>query len=91
MATDQFLLGDRVMVAPVLDKDVTPRNVWLPPGRSTNWLAGQTRRFGLWSAGSVSVDGVRVVLQPCAVAAEDRRAAMMSASIPLDAINIACE
>jgi len=38
---DQFLLGDRVMVAPVLEKGAVQRKVWLPPGAWTHWLTGQ--------------------------------------------------
>src|SRR2546423_792149 len=30
--TDQFLLGDRILVAPVLEKDACRRAVMLPPG-----------------------------------------------------------
>jgi len=46
MATDQFLLGDRLMVAPVLEKGATRRKVWLPPGTWTNWLTGQVHTGG---------------------------------------------
>jgi alpha-glucosidase len=31
--TDQYLLGDRILVAPVLDEGATSREVQLPPGR----------------------------------------------------------
>ncbi len=41
VARDQFLLGDRVLVAPVLEKAVTRRELWLPPGKWTHWLTGQ--------------------------------------------------
>jgi alpha-glucosidase len=37
---DQFLLGDRVLVAPVLEKGAVQRQVWLPPGTWTHWLTG---------------------------------------------------
>lgn len=46
MATDQFLLGDRLMVAPVLEKGATRRRAWLPPGTWTNWLTGQVHAGG---------------------------------------------
>jgi alpha-glucosidase len=38
---DQFLLGDRVMAAPVLEKGVAHRDVWLPAGSWTHWLTGR--------------------------------------------------
>jgi hypothetical protein len=43
---DQFMLGDRLMVAPVLEQGVTRRRVWLPPGTWTHWLTGQTYAGG---------------------------------------------
>ena len=39
--SDQFLLGDRVLVAPVLTRGATSRTVWLPPGTWTHWLTSQ--------------------------------------------------
>jgi alpha-glucosidase len=39
-ARDQFLLGDRVLVAPVLEQGTGQRAVWLPPGAWTHWLTG---------------------------------------------------
>jgi len=38
---DQFLLGDRVLVAPVLEKGAARRELWLPPGSWTHWLTGK--------------------------------------------------
>ena len=38
---DQFLLGDRILVAPVLEKDARERAVVLPPGR---WLGADGKR-----------------------------------------------
>jgi alpha-glucosidase len=46
VAGDQFLLGDRVLVAPVLEKGARRREVWLPDGRWTHWLTGQVRDGG---------------------------------------------
>jgi alpha-glucosidase len=43
---DQFLLGDRVLVAPVLEKGAVQREVWLPPGTWTHWLTGQEYEGG---------------------------------------------
>jgi alpha-glucosidase len=37
---DQFLLGEQVLVAPVLDKGLTQRTVWLPEGSWTEWNSG---------------------------------------------------
>jgi hypothetical protein len=43
---DQFLLGDRVLVAPVLEKGAVRREVWLPPGTWTHWLTGHEYEGG---------------------------------------------
>ena len=45
--TDQFLLGDRLVVAPVIEKGATSRQVWLPAG---TW-------FPLQGGTSVTSDG----------------------------------
>ena len=37
---DQFLLGDDVLVAPVLEQGATARDIYLPPGRWTDELRG---------------------------------------------------
>lgn len=42
LAPHQFMLGDRLMAAPVLEKGATRRRVWLPSGSWTHWLTGQT-------------------------------------------------
>ncbi len=39
-ATDEYLLGDRILVAPVLDEGATGRSVELPPGRWYPLLGG---------------------------------------------------
>jgi alpha-glucosidase len=49
---DQFLLGDRVLVAPVLERGALRREVWLPPGTWTHWLTGKVHDGGQ----SVDVD-----------------------------------
>jgi len=40
--TDQFLLGDRLLVAPVLEKDARQRAVVLPPGE---WRGFDGKRY----------------------------------------------
>ena len=40
---DQFLLGDRVLVAPVLEKGATRRSVLVPPGRWRAWNGSMIR------------------------------------------------
>lgn len=42
VARDQFLLGDRVLVAPVLEQGAKTRRAWLPRGRWTHWLTGRS-------------------------------------------------
>ena len=46
VARDQFLLGEQVLVAPVLEKGSIRRDVWLPPGTWTHWLTGQSHVGG---------------------------------------------
>jgi len=43
---DQFLLGEQLMVAPVLDQGVTRREVWLPTGRWYDWYTGEPHDGG---------------------------------------------
>jgi alpha-glucosidase len=38
----QFLLGDRVLAAPVLQRGATQREVWLPPGTWVDWNSGKS-------------------------------------------------
>lgn len=45
-ATDQFMLGDRLMVAPILEKGTVRRRAWLPSGTWTHWLTGRTHGGG---------------------------------------------
>ena len=40
---DEFLLGDRVLVAPVLAKGATRRSVIVPPGRWRAWTGATVR------------------------------------------------
>lgn len=38
---DQFLLGEHVLAAPVLEKGTSRRTAWLPEGSWTNWNSGE--------------------------------------------------
>jgi alpha-glucosidase len=40
--SDQFLLGDAVLAAPVLHKGATRRELWLPAGSWVDWHTGQS-------------------------------------------------
>ena len=46
LAVDQFLLGDRFLVAPVLKKGATARDVYLPAGTWTDFWTGRIYRGG---------------------------------------------
>lgn len=37
---DQFLVGDRILVAPVIEQGATQRSVWFPEGRWVHWQTG---------------------------------------------------
>ncbi len=39
---DQFLVGDRILVAPVIEQGAVSRSVWFPEGRWTHWQTGET-------------------------------------------------
>ena len=42
-ATDEWMLGDSLLVAPIYTPGITAsRSVWLPPGRWTDFFTGQT-------------------------------------------------
>ena len=38
----QYLLGDRLLAAPVLERDAREWEVYLPPGKWTHWWSGKT-------------------------------------------------
>jgi alpha-glucosidase (family GH31 glycosyl hydrolase) len=40
--TDQFLLGDHIIIAPVVEEGLTKRKVVLPKG---NWRDGQGKKY----------------------------------------------
>ncbi len=44
--SDTYLLGDALLVAPVLERGVKERNVLLPPGRWIDWWTGQIHEGG---------------------------------------------
>ena len=44
---DEYLLGDSLLVAPVLD-DTDHRRLWLPPGRWTEHATGETHDGERW-------------------------------------------
>ncbi len=43
---DEFLFGRDVLVAPVLERGVTSRDVWLPPGEWAQWHDGRVMTGG---------------------------------------------
>ncbi len=44
--SDQYLLGDELLVAPVLERGATSRRVIFPPGRWRHWLTGAVHDGG---------------------------------------------
>lgn len=45
---DQFLIGDDLLVAPVVTKDAAVRRVWLPPGLWHDWWRGTVHTGPAW-------------------------------------------
>jgi len=68
----QFLLGDRLLVAPVLHQGARSRNVYLPGGRSVRWRDyfasepsfAEVRSGGTWIINkTVQLDEIAVFLR----------------------------
>lgn len=49
---DIYLLGDSILVAPVIERDARSRDVTFPPGRWVNWWTGKLQEGGV----TVTVD-----------------------------------
>lgn len=54
--TDTFLLGDAVLCAPVVEKGVTRRRVWLPRGGWQDWWTGERHEGGRWAEVDAPLD-----------------------------------
>ncbi len=52
LGTDQFLLGENLLAAPVLERGATQREVWLPAGTWVDWNSGER------------LDGARTIVAP---------------------------
>jgi alpha-glucosidase (family GH31 glycosyl hydrolase) len=67
-AGDEYLLGDDLLAAPVLDQGAKTRKLWLPPGRWVDWwrsvtYRSATRRFRIRSHPRI-LRGPRTVTLP---------------------------
>lgn len=54
---DQWLLGEHLLVAPILDASGT-RRVYLPPGRWANWWTGAVTEGGQWLTVTAPLDQI---------------------------------
>lgn len=53
----QFMLGDRLLAAPVLEKGAAEKTVWLPEGRWKSWK-GETLQGGCKVTLPVTLDDI---------------------------------
>lgn len=68
---DQFLLGEGLLVAPILSQNTFERSVYLPEGSWTNLLTGETMEGGKTYTVSANIGQVPLFLnRDCADAAE---------------------
>jgi alpha-glucosidase len=57
-AEDQYLLGDALLVAAILEEGRTQRNVYLPEGTWVDWHTHETLRGGRWLTAQAPIDRI---------------------------------
>lgn len=61
---DQYLLGDQLLVAPVLQRGARARRVWFPPGEWIGWWDGDRREGPAWADVPAPLDRIPVYHRP---------------------------
>lgn len=59
----QYLLGDALLVAPVLDEGATEVRLWLPAGTWVDWWTGERREGGQWHTVPAAVEDIPVFVR----------------------------
>lgn len=62
-ATDQYMWGDNLLIAPVLYKGATTRRLYLPRGNWYNFFTNQPKRGGQWIEDQVYPDKIPVYVK----------------------------
>ncbi|CAN5167258.1 glycoside hydrolase family 31 protein [soil metagenome] len=62
-ATDQFMWGDEILVAPVLQKNVSERKLYLPAGKWYNLITDQEFEGGKWKIDNVDLNNIPVYVK----------------------------
>ena len=77
---DEFMLGDALLVAPILDEDSFEREVYLPRGSWTNLLTDETIAGGVTVKVPVTMAQIPVFLNNDSADAKDLQAVFASDS-----------
>ncbi|ULQ50987.1 glycoside hydrolase family 31 protein [Flavihumibacter fluvii] len=62
-ASDQYMWGDAILVAPVLEKGATTRKLYLPKGDWYNFFTNQRRQGGEWIEEKLYADKIPVYVK----------------------------
>ncbi|MEV0001514.1 TIM-barrel domain-containing protein [Micromonospora sp. NPDC050980] len=60
---DAYLLGDRLLVAPVLEQGAVSRRVYLPAGHWIDWWTGQRHEGGRWVVADAPLERIPLFLR----------------------------
>ena len=62
-ASEQFMWGDEMLVAPVLEKEATTKDVYLPTGKWYSFHSGEMIEGGKWIRDKVSLENIPVYVK----------------------------
>jgi sulfoquinovosidase len=82
----QYMLGDSLLVAPVLDEGATEVRLWLPQGRWAHWWTGEVQEGDQWVTVPAAVGDIPVFLREGGVVPQLRTAPDTLASATAEGI-----